>query len=193
MAGAKKLWFRDVTVYTLAGVVSTMFVGAALGWIGRLILPQSFSGGEIIIAIVVAFIALARELGWISFPLPQFRRQTRDIWAKLFPPTVAAALWGFDLGLIFTTYFTFSGIWLFVVIAIAFKQPSFGAALFLMYWVGRALSVWVAPLMMANATATPQLLDGIIEQQWLIRWIHVLGLAWSIVVLGIWLIYRITT
>ncbi|MBI5877942.1 MAG: hypothetical protein HZB53_09840 [Chloroflexi bacterium] len=162
--------------------MTSTFIGAIIGWLGELFsLHLSESG--IFAVIAVAVILMARELRWISLPLPQVKRQTKDFWSKVFPSTIAAALWGFDLGLVFTTYFTFSGAWLLAVVAAVIGQPGFGAVLFGIYWLGRALSVWVAPLVMPNASATSQLLDRVHEQRLLFQRAHVFGLAWSMIVL----------
>lgn len=138
-------------------------------------------------ALAVGLIAIAREVGWLSFPLPELRRQTEGVWAKLFSGTVAATLWGFDLGLVFTARLTFSGVWLLVAVAMLVGEPAFGSALFVLYWLGRALSVWIAPLLMPDADATPWVLDVIYRHYRLFQRIHVLGLVWSTVVLIVWL------
>jgi len=88
-----------------------------------------------------------------------------------------------DTGLIFTTYLTFSGVWLLTVIAFFAGEPAFGAALFVLYWLGRALSIWITPLLMPAASATPQVMDAIGEQYRLFQCIHVVGLAWAVIVL----------
>lgn len=187
MAGGRRKWLVNVTAYTLAGGAASLLVGALLGILGGWIVPARVGMLGILIAIAVALLALARELSWLAIPLPQRRRQTRDIWAKVFPSTWAAALWGFDLGLVFTTWFTFAGVWLLVIVAILIGSPQFGAALFTAYWLGRALSVWIAPMLLSDATATPQLLDEIVAQYRLFQRMHVVGLAWSIMVLIVWL------
>ena len=188
MAGRKKRWLGEVIAYTLAGGVTSAFVGALLGLLGRLFLPTQFGKLGILVALAIGSIAIARELRWVSFPLPQLRRQTKDIWGRIFPGMVAAVLWGLDLGLVFTTRLTFSGVWLLVAIAILVGAPAFGAALFVLYWLGRALSVWVAPLLMPDAGATPWVLDRIYAHSRLFQRIHVLGLVWSVIVLIGWLI-----
>ncbi len=165
-----------------------MLVGTMLGWVGKLLLPVQIGRLSLFIVIGVAIIAMARELGWISFPLPQLKRQTRDIWGKIFPGPVAAALWGFDLGLFFTTWFRFAGLWLLVLVALIIRSPIYGAALFFAYWLGRAFSVWIAPSLMPNAGFTPHLLDGIAGQYQLFQRIHVLGLVWATVVLIVWFV-----
>jgi hypothetical protein len=104
---------------------------------------------------------------------------------------LAAALWGFDIGLVFTTWFKFSGVWLLVIITILVGEPTFGVVVFILYWLGRAISVWIAPLLMQDASTTSQLLDALNRQHLLFQQIHVLGLALLVVVLLFWLIYGI--
>ncbi len=183
VAGSTKHWVVDVTAYTLAGGVASVLVGALLGALGGWLMPGQGGRLGILVAIAVALLATARELGWIAVPLPQFQRQTNDVWAKLFPSTLTAALWGFDVGLVFTTWFTLAGVWLLVVVAILTGEPVFGAALFAVYWLGRALPVWLAPWLLEDANATPQLLDGIAEQQRLFERIHAVALVWAVGVL----------
>jgi hypothetical protein len=187
VAGYKKQWLREVIVYTLAGSVASALVGAVVGWLGGLFWPGQVGRLGILVALAIGLIAIARELGWLSIPLPELRRQTKGIWAKLFPGTVAAMLWGFDLGLVFTARLTFSGVWLLVAVAMLVGEPAFGIALFVLYWLGRAVSVWIAPLLMPDADATPWVLDVIYWHYRLFQRIHVLGLVWSTVVLIVWL------
>lgn len=187
MAGGKSRWLLNATAYTVAGSLASGSVGATVGWLGGLLNPGLSSWLGIIVALAIGLIAFAREVGWISFPLPQLRRQTKEFWGKVFPGSVAAILWGLDLGLTFTTRLTFSGVWLVAGVAVIIGEPSFGAALFLLYWLGRALSVWIAPLLMPDANATPWVMDVIYAHYRLFQRVHVLGLAWSVAVLIIWL------
>lgn len=180
----------NVAAYTLAGSLASSFVGGILGWLGGLVLPeQAVSQLRLFVALGVAGLVLARELEVISLRLPQLKRQTDDMWAKIFPGIVAATLWGIDLGLIFTTWLGFSGIWLLVVATFLIGEPKFGIGLFVLYWFGRALSVWVAPFLLPHASATSQLLNGVRQQYRLFHRTHILGISWSIVVLILWL-YR---
>ncbi|HKY53029.1 MAG TPA: hypothetical protein VJM08_01935, partial [Anaerolineales bacterium] len=66
-------------------------------------------------------------------------------------------------------------------------EPTFGVALFALYWLGRAISVWIAPLLMLDASTTSDLLENIFKHYRLFRRIHIVGLIWSMVVLGSWL------
>jgi hypothetical protein len=129
---------------------------------------------------------IARELGWFAIRIPQLTRQTRQDWFYALPAPVAAALWGFDLGLIFTTWLTFSGVWLLVSVAMFVREPLFGVALFSMYWFGRALSVWVASFLLPEPNATPRLLSEIVRQRRLFQQVNQAGIVWLIIVLVVW-------
>jgi cytochrome c biogenesis protein CcdA len=178
-------WLRDVAVYSAAGALTSALVGALLGLAGVLILPDRFWAPALPFTGVVAIAAGARELGWISVRFPQTRRQTRDIWAKRYRPPVAPALWGLDLGLVFTSWFTFSGAWFLVSVTFVSASVAYGAALMIAYWLGRAASVWLAPLMMSDARATPLLLAEIDTEFRSLRLTHVLGLALGIATLAL--------
>jgi hypothetical protein len=173
-----------VIAYTAAGAATSALVGSILGVLGAVVLPsQGWLAGYLVLGAVAA-LAIARELVGPSIPVPQLRRQTPGIWAKTHGSTASAILWGLDLGLIFTTWFTFSGAWFVVALAVASGQAAFGAIVVLAYWLGRALSVWVAPLMMPTATATPALLAALGAEHRLFKIVHVAALGWSVVLLA---------
>jgi hypothetical protein len=183
VAGRKKDWLIEIIIYTVAGSLSSTFVGLLLAWLGGLLLRQPPGELGILICIAIGVLALARELGWLSLTVPQLRRQTREVW-KILPGPVAAALWGLDLGLIFSTRLTFPGPWLIAAIAILFGNPAFGAALFVSYWLGRALSVWLSSWLMPDAGSTSWFQELIVGQRQLFRHIHVLGLIWFLVLMA---------
>jgi hypothetical protein len=188
VAGRRRRWLVNVTLYTVAGLLASVLVGLALGAAGLLLWPRSLRAIGLAATLLVAALAAARESGAISIPFPQVRRQTRDVWAKRFPSTVAATLWGLDLGLVFTTWFTFSGTWLLVAAAFSAGSPAYGAALFAAYWSGRALSVWVAPSLLRSATATPTLVGAIDAERQVFRWVHVAGVAAAGLTIVVWLV-----
>jgi len=178
-------WALNVGAYTLAGTVSSALVGVSLGAIGGA-LPVSFAGSlGMGAAVAVALLAMAREIGVGAIPLPQVRRATPGTWAQNLSGPLVPVLWGFDLGLFFTTFFTFAGPWLLVVLAVAAGNPAFGALLFVAYWCGRAVSVWLAPLLLPDASATPQLMNAFVLQRRQFQLIHVVALAFMTTVLSV--------
>jgi cytochrome c biogenesis protein CcdA len=127
-----------------------VLVGSAVSALGAwLLAPVSTS--TISAAVPLATLAAAREFGWISVPLVQAKRQTNPSW-KVHGRRIAAVLWGFDLGLVVTTWSTFAGPWVLVVVAFVAREPTLGSGLFLAYWLGRALPVWLAPLLLQRTT-----------------------------------------
>jgi hypothetical protein len=161
VAGARGSWLASVSAYSLAGAVASTAVGAALGAVGSAALPQDAWRFGLPVAVTLAVVAVAWDLGWIRSPLLQPRRQTRDVWAGSYGRLIAAILWGFDLGLVVTTRFTFAGVWVLVLSAVLVRDPLLGSALFFSYWLGRVGSVWIGPLLLEDATRTPYLLDEI--------------------------------
>lgn len=187
VAKQRKQWLANVTAYTLAGALASGLVGVLLGSLGALLGLNEVIWLGIGAAILVSIAVIARELGWVRFRLPQVRRQTSDLWAKVFPSPLVSALWGFDLGLIFTTWLTFGGAWLLALVALVSGDPTFGAGILIAHWFGRALSVWVAPLLLPLPNAGPRVLQELAAEYPLFRRIHLLGLALATVVLVAWL------
>lgn len=174
--------------YTLAGLVSSGAVGAGLGALGGAIeaaLPaESSRVVAVVLVATVAAGALARELGLLRLPLPQLRRQTGGTWARALGQPAASLLWGFDLGLTFTTWLTYSGAWLVAVLAFATGGPAFGAAVLMSYWLGRALSVWFAPLLLTRPGSIVELVAEIDRERPFLHRLHVIGIG-AIAVLAI--------
>lgn len=185
VAKQKASWLRNVTAYTLAGAATSLFIGASLGSVGMM-LGLGHAGTEgIAAALVVATIAGARELGWKAIPLPQLGRQTEGTWDRLFGSTAAAVLWGLDLGLFATTWLTFAGAWLIPILALLSGSAALGALLFIVYWLGRAVSVWIAPAFMRTGTDTSHMMNALEESRRVVQLVHVAGLAWAIAILAV--------
>lgn len=141
----------------MAGLAASALVGCVLGGVGAdLGVPTDGLGVFVCLALLGAVVA-AREFGVVSFRWPQPRRASADIWAKRWGHERASILWGLDIGSFFTTWFTFSGAWWLVALAFASGGPGLGAALYAAYWMGRALTVWLAPWMVPDARMTPWL------------------------------------
>jgi hypothetical protein len=177
VAGAKRTWLAGVIAYSLAGALASSVVGAALGASGGLVLPPDAWPLVASAAALVAMTAVAWDLGWIRWRLLEPRRQTRDIWNGRYGRLLGATLWGFDLGLVVTTRFTFAGAWVLVSSAFLVGDALLGSALFLSYWLGRAASVWIGPLLLDGADLTPNLLDEINDRQRSFRLINFLGVG----------------
>jgi hypothetical protein len=184
VATRRSTWLRNIALYTVAGAVSSAAVGAALGALGAMFLAPGLDPPRLALVAIVALAAIAHELGWITLPQPQIRRQTSRAWA-LGPAPVAMILWGLDLGLLFTTWVTFAGVWAVVAASILAASPLLGAGLLTAYWAGRVLSAWIGPALLPTASATPQLVSAIHRQHELLRRVHIAGLIWLVLTLSL--------
>lgn len=96
---------------------------------------------------------------------------------------VAAALWGFDIRLLFTTWFTYAGPWLVVALAAVTRNLAAGAVVSVVYWTGRALPLWFSPVLLRGEANAISLLIDIGRSRRALRLVHVTGLVLAAVVL----------
>jgi hypothetical protein len=139
----------------------------------------------IFVTMLLAGAAALREIGAISFPIPQWNRQTNVVWGRVFSPTVSAVLWGLDLGSVVTTRVTFSGTWIVPILAIASRHANIGATLMLFYWIGRAVQVWIPLALVRGANDVPRFLQDVHQELPTIQRVHVVTLLWAIAMLGV--------
>lgn len=173
-----------VALYTLAGALSSVAVGGSLGFLGSSMLPSGAAIADAVVVLTVALLAAVRELGWVRVPIPQPRRQTKDVWAKNLGLRRAAVLWGLDLGATITTRFTFAGTWVIVLVAALSADPLIAATALLANWLGRAAPVWVVPSLVTGQSSVLDLLDAIALQDRAFRRMHVAGLV--LIVVYVW-------
>jgi hypothetical protein len=132
---------------------SAAFLGALLGFLGSATwtdrTPAAVFGA---IAIWVAALYL-RERGDLTFPLPQRLRQTEKVWANEFGLPLASAMWGFHIGLTVVTRINYGGLWALAPTVVALASPRMGAVIMCGYWVGRALPVWLTPIVLSEQQA----------------------------------------
>lgn len=191
VAKQKREWALRISAYTLAGTFTGAVAGALLAGAGRALLPPHAGHLAPLIGAAVAVLTLLVELyrpG--SSTLQVARRQTRAHWGFQSRHGIrAAGLWGADLGLLVTTWFTFPGAWLVIVLALSGRSVALGATLFAAYWVGRALPAWISPMLLPDPNATVATLDAIAAQHSNARRIHlaVLGLLATVLVVGAYL------
>jgi hypothetical protein len=135
----------------VCGSIAAAIVGFMIGKLGGLLLTAEARQASFLLILPAAgIIFAARESKWIQFRVPERRLQTEPGWFRDFGIIPAAAMWGFHIGLGFMTRITYMGFWLLIAIIAAAGSSGFGASLLLFYWLGRVLSVWVAPLVLSR-------------------------------------------
>jgi hypothetical protein len=176
-----------VSLYTLMGLVVTLAVGAGIGELGQAAGLAGRPMFGLAACLAIALVLAARELGILRFRLPERPLQTEKVWMNQFGPVGAATLWGLHLSLGFFTRVNYGGFWLLTLLALALGSPRMGALLMGGHWIGKALSVWVAPLALRTSADGSEVV-GIWETDTRhYRRVQALGLAATAVVLAAWL------
>jgi hypothetical protein len=182
-----RAWLAAVSLYTLAGLGVTLTVGAGIGELGRLLGLAGRPAFALAACLMVALVLAARELGVLRFRLPERPLQTEKVWMHQFGPLGAATMWGLHLSLGFFTRVNYGGFWMLTLIALGLGSPSTGALLMGGHWVGKALSVWVAPLALPTSADGSEVV-GIWESDARhYRRVQALGLLATGTVLAVWL------
>jgi hypothetical protein len=180
---AHKHWFRSVLLYTLSGTASALSVGVLLSLMGA-----GLKVNRAVWLIVPLGLALAaRDLKWLSFRIPERQCQTEKVWAHEFGFLTASAMWGFHLGFGFTTYIRYGGFWFLTATVLAMGEAEYGALLLVMYWMGRATSVWAMPLIWRNQDAS-EIAGAVMATRRIYDLSDAVALIWSAGILAIWLL-----
>src|SRR5215831_5837052 len=146
VARSWRTWLSAVSLYTASGLAVTLAVGAAIGELGGVVGLAGRPEVAMAVGLPVALLLAARELGVVRFRLPERPLQTEKIWMHQFGALGAATMWGLHLSLGFFTRVNYGGFWMLAVLALGLGSPGTGALLLGGHWLGKALSVWVAPL-----------------------------------------------
>jgi hypothetical protein len=172
-AKARAQWARAIIAYTLGGAVSSAVIGWVLSTAGAII-PRAVTPVATPVLIGFLVIAVLRDTGLVRLPMVEACRQTR----ARFGTRVEPLLWGLDLGLFFTTHLTLMGVWLLPVAAVLAVDPVPATALFVAYWLGRAMpTMLVGPLLLRGANGTAQLLATVSVHGPALRMVHASALA----------------
>jgi hypothetical protein len=174
-------WLAVVTVYTLAGLLSSAGIGAALGWVASLVRAISSPSVSVGAFAALSLILAVREAGWVSFPLPQASRPSVKQFAA-FGQISSGLMWGLHIGLGFSTWMNYGGPYALIAAILlgltGVTEIRDGALLMSVYWLGRAMSAWMAPCMVPrNGSAVLTILGQSHASGSLQRLITTIGLA----------------
>ncbi len=164
--------------YTVAGSASAIMVGLWLGQIGRW-LGGNHIAPKLYFISLLSLLFAAREWGWIDFRLPELRRQSEKAWVHHFGFVMGAAMWGFHIGLGFATRVNFGSFWVLAALAVVLASPLYSGALMLLYWLGRAVPVWLGPGLVGSNGDAAELPSTVLRSRPVYHRLAGLVLAWS--------------
>ncbi|HEY7202114.1 MAG TPA: hypothetical protein VIC57_17975 [Candidatus Dormibacteraeota bacterium] len=182
-----RTWGAAVSLYTLSGLGVTLAAGAGIGELGHVAGLPGRPALVLAAGLAIALVLAARELGVLRFRLPERPLQTEKVWMHQFGPLGAATLWGLHLSLGFFTRVNYGGFWLLTLLALGLGSPRLGALLMGAHWLGKALSVWVAPLALRTSADGSEVAGVWDTDARHYRRVQALGLLAAGAVLAVWL------
>jgi hypothetical protein len=127
-----------VTVFALCAMVGAAITGSLIGLLGG---AAQALAGERTLAVGVGAAGCVLLLADLRMRTPTLRRQTCSTWYRERGAGTAWALWGFDLGLGFSTIRLSSLYWLMVLFVAAFVSPVFAPLVFAFYGLGLGVAL----------------------------------------------------
>jgi hypothetical protein len=140
----------SVAVFGTGAIVGAATTGVVVGLLGAVFQGLAEDGVR---AVAVGAGGLLLLLVDLRSRTPTLRRQTCSTWYRERGPRFAWPLWGFDLGLGFSTIRLSSLYWLMVLVVAAFVSPLYAPLVLAFYGFG--LAVAVASAVVAQAWSTP--------------------------------------
>jgi hypothetical protein len=142
----------SVAVFALGAIAGAAVTGALVGAIGAAV---RLAGTVPAVAVGVAgCLLVVADLGVFGLRTPTLFRQTCSTWYRERGSRSVWALWGFDLGLGFSTIRLSSLYWLMVLFVAAFVSPWLAPAVLACYGLG--LGAAFAAALVAQARSAPR-------------------------------------
>lgn len=148
----------SVTRFALGAVAGAAFTGVLTGVLALVF--QSIAG-ETVRAVTVGAAGCVLLLADLALRTPTLRRQTCSTWYRERGPRFAWPVWGFDLGLGFSTIRLSSFYWFMVLFVAAFVSPVLVPVALAFYGLGLAAAISAAVVAQAWTTPTPTASPGL--------------------------------
>jgi len=139
-----------VALFGVGAVAGAIVTGSLIGVLGAV--AQSLAG-ERTLALVVGATGCALLLVDLRLRTPSLQRQTCSTWYRDRGARRAWALWGFDLGLGFSTIRLSSLYWLTALVVAAFVSPWLAPLVLAFYGVGLTAAFAAAVVAQSRSTA----------------------------------------
>jgi hypothetical protein len=142
----------SVAVFGLGALAGAGTTGVVVGLLGAAF--QSLAG-DTVRAVVVGAVGCLLLLVDLALRTPTWRRQTCSTWYRERGPRFAWPVWGFDLGLGFSTIRLSSLYWLMVLFVAAFVSPWLAPAVLACYGLGLGVAFAGALIVQARSKPAP--------------------------------------
>jgi len=180
VAPTSRLWLKCVIAYSLGGLTSAVLVGFSLGTLGvvMLIFPETL---RLTLLSMISTLFILRDVNLVSFRILERQRQTERSWVNDFGFLWASAMWGMHVGFGFGTRMTYGGLWILAVACVALGDLVFACGLMVMFWAGRCISVWLAPLLLSATPTSDEILRVLAPRQLPHRPLVIVAQVWCVV------------
>jgi len=152
---------RSVAVFALGAVVGAAITGALIGVLAVAVQGLAGEGVRAVAVGVTGCLLLLADLGALGLRTPTLRRQTCSTWYRERGAGFAWPLWGFDLGLGFSTIRLSSLYWLMVLFVAAFVSPVLAPVALAFYGLGLGVAVAAAVVAQAWSPVSPNASPGL--------------------------------
>jgi hypothetical protein len=130
-----------VGLFTLGAMSGAVVTGSTLAALAFVVQPAAgFVSSGIAVGLIGLVLAIT-DFRFRPFGVLRIRRQTCPNWFRRFGPKRAWLLWGFDLGLGFSTIRVCSLYWMLLLFVVAFLPPILAPAVLALYGLTLALSL----------------------------------------------------
>jgi hypothetical protein len=144
---------RSIALFTLGAMAGAALTGAVIGVLAGAV---RLAWDVPVFAVGVAgCLLLLADLGIFGLRTPTLLRQTCSTWYREEGKQSVWALWGFDLGLGFSTIRLSSLYWLMVLFVVAFVPPVLAPVVLACYGLGLGVAFGAALFAQARSTPTP--------------------------------------
>jgi hypothetical protein len=133
-------------LFALGALGGAVVTGLVVAGLGAVVQPNAGVFASGITVGVVGFALAVHDVRTKPFRALGIRRQTCPGWFRRFGPKRAWVMWGFDLGLGFSTIRVCSLYWMLTLYAVAFVPPVLAPAVFAAYGLTLALALFMAAL-----------------------------------------------
>jgi hypothetical protein len=138
-----KQWLPLVALYTLGSALGAILVGATVGLLGSVVMKSQWQSPALLSVAIIGMVFALSDFEVGGLHTLTFRRQTCPVWWRDFGPLLATVLWGFDLGLGFSTIRVASLYWIVLLVIFILASPMRGAAILVGYGLALSLNLGI--------------------------------------------------